>query len=343
MTTPSSLRTAIASAAAIGLSVAVLSACGQSDSSSATDGCAKTTTIQVNGSVPSVSSLPIYAAQDEGFFAKNCVKVNVRSFPSGVVSLQSFQSGQGDMVITGDLPSLTAPEKVGSDYKLITPLERDSASYVAVVKSSITQPSQLKGTTIGTAVGSTGSYWLYEYLKRNNVPEDSVKVVNMNPGDLPSAIDRGDIDGFFIYEPFGSLALSASGSKVHQLTNADGYIDGYGMLGGRTSWLKKNATAAEEMVKALNEGADWVHAHPADAKKLAIKETKLDPDYVDKAMAWSNWPFAFDKTFYDDYTAESAYAVEAGLMKKPVDFSSWIWPDAIAKLDPSRVASPPAS
>jgi len=119
------------------------------------------TSIQVNGSVPSVPFLPFYAADAEGFFTKHCVKVTVRTFPSGVVSVQSFVNGQGDMVMSGDLPSLTAPEKMGSDYKLIAPVERDSASYIAVMKSSITQPSQLAGKTIGAAVGSTGSYWLH--------------------------------------------------------------------------------------------------------------------------------------------------------------------------------------
>lgn len=343
MTRNSSLRTTIISLIVVGLSVAATTACGSSSPAPAASGCAKMSTIQVDGSVPSASSLPIYAAQAEGFFAKNCVNVNIRSFPSGVVALQSFQEGLGDMVLSGDLDSMTVAEAMDGQYKLIDPLERDSASYVAVVKSSITKPSQLEGTTIGTAVGSTGSYWLYEYLKKNGIPENSVKVVNINPGDLPSALVRGDIAGYFIYEPFGTLGIAAGGSKVHYLANANGYIEGYGMLGGRTSWLNKNADAADEMIKALQEGAQWSRANPAAAKALAIKDTQLSASYVDEAYNWSNWPFAFDAKFYADFTAESAYAVAAGLMKKPIDFSTWIWPNAIDKLNSAEAESSPAS
>jgi len=160
---------------------------------------------------------------------------------------------------------------------------------------------------------------------------------------MPSALDRGDIDGFFGTEPFGHLALAASGSKVHVLTNADGYINGYAMLGARTSWLDKNQDAAKGMIKALYEGSQWSLANPDAAKKLAITVTKLDSAYVDQAYAWSSWPFAYDQKFYADYKAESAFTIEAGLMKQPVNFSSWIWSPGIANIAASRVGSPPSA
>ena len=54
---------------------------------------------------PSVNNDSIWMAIEKGFYKDEGLDITYRLFPSGTTAFQSFQSGQGDIVMTGDLPS----------------------------------------------------------------------------------------------------------------------------------------------------------------------------------------------------------------------------------------------
>src|SRR5262249_34924679 len=55
---------------------------------------------------PSVNNDSIWMALHNGFYQQEGLDVTYRLFPSGTTAFESFQSGQGDIVMTGDLPSV---------------------------------------------------------------------------------------------------------------------------------------------------------------------------------------------------------------------------------------------
>ena len=54
---------------------------------------------------PSVNNDAIWMAIEKGFYQQEGLDVTYRLFPSGTTAFQAFQTGQGDIVMTGDLPS----------------------------------------------------------------------------------------------------------------------------------------------------------------------------------------------------------------------------------------------
>src|SRR3974390_1406997 len=118
---------------------------------------------------PSVNNDSIWMAMEKGFYQQEGLDLTYRLFPSGTTAFQAFQTGQGDIVMTGDLPSVQYFFRVNGDYRTIAVIERDAKGYVAVAQKSITRPQDLAGKTIATRVGSTGSWFISEYLSRNGV------------------------------------------------------------------------------------------------------------------------------------------------------------------------------
>src|SRR4051812_25371525 len=55
---------------------------------------------------PSVNNDSIWMAFEKGFYKAEGLDVTYRLFPSGTTAFQTFQTGQGDIVMTGDLPSV---------------------------------------------------------------------------------------------------------------------------------------------------------------------------------------------------------------------------------------------
>ncbi len=99
---------------------------------------------------PSVNNDAIWMAIERGFYQQEGLDVTYRLFPSGTTAFQSFQSGQGDIVMTGDLPSVQYFFQVKGDYRTIAAIERDSKGYVVVASKDITKPQDLIGKTVAT-------------------------------------------------------------------------------------------------------------------------------------------------------------------------------------------------
>src|ERR1700730_16307992 len=156
---------------------------------------------------PSVNNDSIWMAMDKGFYQQEGLDITYRLFPSGTTAFQAFQTGQGDIVMTGDLPSIQYYFRVNGDYLTIAAIERDAKGYVAVAGKAIKTPQDLAGKTIATRVGSTGSWFISEYLTKNHVDPKTVTIKNLDTQVLPAALCGGEIAGFFIWQPVGSRTL----------------------------------------------------------------------------------------------------------------------------------------
>src|ERR1700748_1717511 len=140
---------------------------------------------------PSVNNDSIWMAFEKGFYQQEGLDVTYRLFPSGTTAFQAFQTGQGDIVLTGDLPSVQYFFRVNGDYRTIAIVERDAKGYVAVAGSDIKSPKDLVGKTVATRVGSTGSWFISEYLTKNGIDPSKVAVKNLDTQVLPAAVCGG--------------------------------------------------------------------------------------------------------------------------------------------------------
>src|SRR5690606_4404605 len=123
------------------------------------------------------------------------------------------------------------------DYRVVAVLERDSKGYLVTARNEIQSAQDLKGKTIATRVGSTGSWFISEYLAGNGLSADDVKVTNLDTQVMPTALCHGDISAFFIFQPFGQRAIETCPDDVHNRSTAEGYILGYAVAAARPDWL----------------------------------------------------------------------------------------------------------
>ncbi len=293
---------------------------------------------------PSVNNDAIWMAFEKGLYQQEGLDVTYRLFPSGTTAFQAFQTGQGDIVMTGDLPSVQYFFRVKGDYRTIAVIERDAKGYVAVARKEITKPQDLAGKTIATRVGSTGSWFISEYLTKNGVDPSKVTVKNLDTQVLPAALCGGEIAAFFIWQPIGSRTLEICGDKAHYLTDASGYIQGYLVAGARPEWLAsaQGKDIATRWLRATMKGRDI--AEKDFAAVAAYAKAKLDLSEKATRDQWDTniRPIALDKVYYDDFCSLSKWARGAGLTAEPVDFTKLTWPNGLRAVDPKLAAPPPA-
>jgi NitT/TauT family transport system substrate-binding protein len=292
---------------------------------------------------PSVNNDSIWMALDKGFYQQEGLDVTYRLFPSGTTAFQAFQTGQGDIVMTGDLPSVQYFFRVKGDYRTIAVIERDAKGYVAVAGKQITKPQDLIGKTIATRVGSTGSWFISEYLTKNGVDPAKVTVKNLDTQVLPAALCGGEIAAFFIWQPVGSRTLEICPDKAHYLADASGYIQGYLVAGARPQWLAsaEGKEAAVRWLRATIRGREV--AEKDFANVAAYAKSKLDLSEKATREQWdtNTRPLALDKIYYDDFCSLSRWAQAEKMTEQKIDFTQLTWPDGLKAIDPKRVDAPP--
>lgn len=291
--------------------------------------------------IPVVSFDSIWMAIDRGFYKEEGLDLTLRLFPSGTTGLQSFQTGQGDIVMSGDLPSLQYFFRNGN-YQHIAALERQAKGYIVVSQKSIAKPQDLIGKTIATRVGSVGSWFVSEYLKKNNIDPAKVTIKNLDAQVVPAALCKGEIDAFFLWEPLGSRTLEICPEKAHYLSTAEGYIQGYSVVGARRDWLETpvGKEVATRFLRATLKGkavaeSDFAAVAAYAKAKFDLSEKAVRDQYdFERAIA-------LDKVYYDDFCKISRWAQSEKITTEKLDFTKLTWPDGLRAIDPKRVAPPP--
>jgi NitT/TauT family transport system substrate-binding protein len=292
---------------------------------------------------PSVNNDSIWMAIANGYFKAEGLDVDYRVFPSGTTAFQTFKTGQGDIVMTGDLPSVSYFLDNPGQYQTFAVIERDSKGYVAVTPKTITKAADLKGKVIATRVGSTGSWFISEYLTKNGVDPKSVTVKNLDTQLLPAALCQGDISGFFIWQPIGSRTLEICPDKSHYLTDATGYIQGYLVAGARNQWLATpaGAEAVTKFLRAVMKGRDKAQSDFAAVAAYAKATYSLSEAATREQWDTNTRPIALDDVYFKDFCSLSHWAQGDKVTSGPVDFTKLTWPNALKAIDPKLTAAAP--
>ena len=286
---------------------------------------------------PSVNNDAIWMAFEKGLYQEEGLDVTYRLFPSGTTAFQAFQTGQGDIVMTGDLPSVQYFFRAKGDYRTI------AKGYVVVAGKDIKTPQDLAGKTVATRVGSTGSWFISEYLTKNKVDPKTVTVKNLDTQVLPAALCGGEIAAFFIWQPVGSRTLEICPDKAHYLSDATGYIQGYLVAGARPEWLAtpQGKDIATRWLRATMKGRDVAEKDFKAVAAYAQSKLSLSEKATKDQWDTNTRPLAIDKIYYDDFCSLSRWAQSEKATDGPIDFSKLTWGDGLKAINPKLVDAPP--
>src|SRR3954467_1520573 len=293
---------------------------------------------------PSVNNDAIWMAIEYGYFKEQGLDVDYRVFPSGTTAFQTFRTGQGDIVMTGDLPSVQYFFNNPGQYQTFVAIERDAKGYVAIARKDVRTAKDLAGKTIATRVGSTGSWFISEYLTKNGVDPKSVTVKNLDTQLLPAALCAGDISAFFIWQPIGSRTLEICPANAWQMSDASGYIQGYLVAGARPEFLSSpdGADKVVRFLRAVMKGRAKAEADFPAVAAFAAKTYSLSEKATRDQWETNTRPIALDRVYYQDFCSLSKWAQGAALTTQPVDFAKLTWPNALRAIDPKLAEAPPA-
>lgn len=285
---------------------------------------------------PVASFESVWMADHLGYFREEGLEVDIKQFPSGTTALQSFNSGAGDITFAGELPAASYWKNSNKNFRLISILNRNSDILAAVSTKEIETGADLKGKVIGTRVGSTGSWFISEYLGRNGLTDADVTIKNLDAQILSVALCKQEIDAFFIWKPFDSQAYQICPDLAKPLTSGRGYVRGYVVLGARADWLEipDNHAATEKFLRAILRAQDYaanhfdeLAAHMNSAFGLTEDQVKADWSTIERRNG-------FDDEFYTDFCGLGRWMQNNDMIEANFNFDEFIYDKALASIDP---------
>jgi ABC-type nitrate/sulfonate/bicarbonate transport system substrate-binding protein len=225
---------------------------------------------------PGGFNLPTWAAERQGFFQENGVRVSLTLTPNSTFQMQGLAEGRFDIAMTGFDNVVAYQEgqgeaKIPDHPELFAFMGSDNGFLSVMGGNGIARFSDLGGKRLSVDALSTGfAFVLRELLAKNGVAESDVTferaggLVERFPGLL-----NGTHAATVVLTPFDLIAQA----KGHvQLARADEQLGAYlGVVGAaRRSWARQNAEALVGFIRAYRQGVDFLHENPQIAEALLV-------------------------------------------------------------------------
>lgn len=261
------------------------------------------------------SFTPVYVAAEKGLFEKHGVTVEYITTEGGPTMTQAVIAGEAQMSTQSDATTVTL---MGANpgLRALSVFEQSSTYIKVVYGKDVTTPKKV-GVVPGIVALATD-----RYLKSKNI--EGVEKIEATPPDIPTLLERGDIDAAVIYEPWASRAAAQSGGKVV------GDIGDFGMsyaqwLVTDEKWLSQNQDAAAGVVAAIEEAGKYATEHPDEAAQITEKAIKIPKDQaLDITSELEFVTRDFTDADLKQVQDAATFFVDQGIVKSTPDFGKQV-------------------
>lgn len=243
------------------------------------------------GLLPIVDVLPMYVAEEEGYFAQENVAVELVPFTSAVERDSALQAGQIDGQLN-DLVATLLLDKGEQQYAIVRQTFQGSPAMpmmyiLAAPGSGITTPADLKGVEIGISGNSVIEYTTQAMLKAAGLDAAEIKTVEVSK--IPVRFDmlmKGQLRAATLPDPLASLAV-AQGATVVVDDSASGV--GQSVMTFRRTTLEEKPEAVRAFLAAYERAVETINANPDQYKALLVERAKV-PEEIKDSYAMPPYP-----------------------------------------------------
>ncbi|MBO6176951.1 MAG: ABC transporter substrate-binding protein [Treponema sp.] len=223
-----------------------------------------------------------YIAQEEGFYEKYGLDVNVVYFPVYSDSVMAFSTGQADVIAIA-MPDTIAPYINGVPIEVIAMLDNSSGADGIVGREGINTLADLKGKSVATEYGTIEHFFLAKRLESAGLSMKDIKFVNLSIADSGPAFLAKTVDAASLWEPTLSESLSRPGCKL--LTNSE---DTPGLIADVLA-VNKNMPESDKIafIKAIYDSLDFYYKNPQKAISDMAKCAEISEEDMWVSMSGS--------------------------------------------------------
>lgn len=232
-----------------------------------------------------IPSLPVFIAQEQQLFAKQGLQLKAVVLSSSNDVVNSLVAGQADILPAISIVpiihlEIQSPGRVRL-FSASRMSESNSLDKLLVQQSSpLRTVEDLAGKRVGVFPGTAPSHLFAAFLKKRGVDPDTVQMVQLPPQTQLASLDSGAVDALYAYEPVTTTALVRGGHRQLFGSVYAALLDPCPVGGGLVSreFERAHPERAARAVRAVQQGLEFMAAHPAEARALLSKYIRLPPE-----------------------------------------------------------------
>lgn len=281
----------------------------------------------------------VYIAEKLGYFAEEELAVSYRSFTSGRDALQSVVDGESDLATSYETP-VVLQAFGGQVLSVVSSLHYSTrnTALVANRQHGINGPTDLVGKTVGVSKNTNGEFFLSLYLRSNGVDSSQVKIIDVNPQNMGTALAEGKVDAVATWNPNLWVARHALPENDTLTLFSDVYSE-LSVLVGKRSFVAQHPERITKMLKALLRAKNFLETHPDEALKLVITRLPNQSEQIVRDT-WqdSQKRIALNNVMLSVFQQEADWFLASGRFdKEKPDFNTIIEKKFLESLAPELV------
>lgn len=287
-----------------------------------------------------VSAVTI-VAKNKGLFEKHGLDVEVRNLTSGKLALDAVLGGGADFSTVAETPLMRAG-LVKQPIAIVATMESSDNDVRLIVRNDrgIRTLKDLKGKTIATFMGTSAEFFTVQALRAGKLEPADVKLVNLRPQDMAAALERGDIDGYAIWEPHIYKGNKLLGTNARILDTKGVYVETFNIAVMR-QYLQQNPDTVRRFLRALLEAEDYIDQHGADTEKIVSDAAGLDTATFAAVRPHLTFRVALEPVLLEYMIKEAEWDISTGKASIGQDLKKamgdLIAPDILRSIAPDRV------
>ncbi len=278
--------------------------------------------------LPILDALPMFVAQQQGYFDEENLKVEFIPVTSAAERDQLIAAGQADGMINDLVSTLLYNQdqiqiQIVSFARVATP-EFPQYRILAAGNSDINSVADLKGVEIGISEGSVIEYTTYRLLEAEGFRPEDIKTIPVPRIDLRmSLLQSGELKAANLPDPLASLAIQGGARLILDDTRHPEF--GNSVISFRKSVIDAHPQAIRGFLVALEKAVREVNA---DAKKWEnlLSEQKLVPQPLIGSYQIPSFPTGSLPT-EAQWVDVQAWALEKGLISSEVSYKDSVTDD----------------
>jgi len=217
---------------------------------------------------------PLWAARDNGFFAKYGIDADLIYLAGGsriALALESDSIQIGQIALNAGVEARLA----GGDVTIIGSVY-DTYYFQIFSNPAITSAAQLKGKVIAaSSAGSASDYGIRDALDTVGLKDNDYKILYVGGTDARvQSLQQGLADAAIVSPPNGLIAQKLGFRELMNLIEMK-IPFGYGALAAKESWLKQNRPMAVNFYKAYLEALAALRQDASFAQRIIGKYSRI--------------------------------------------------------------------
>ena len=221
------------------------------------------------GYMPVVTNLaaPLldHISRDDGAYRYQAIKF--ASFAEMAESLRNRHIDAAFMIA----PLAVVLHQQGEDVRIVYIGNRHESTLVARKDLAVRDVASLAGHTVAVPMRYSGhNLGMLRAMERLDMPE-SIRIVEMNPPDMASALASGALDAYFVGEPFAAqTVLSGDAAVVHYVEDIWPHFI-CNLVIVRQDFIDHRPAAVQQLVETAMRAGLWAEQNPGEAANIASR------------------------------------------------------------------------